>query len=284
MTYKEIAKIAKQKDVSKTTIDKDWILGHFLNAMYEFSEVKDNFVFKGGTCLKKCYFEDYRFSEDLDFTLLNPDFIINENFFQKIIKQAEFNSESKFYLKDIKSQLYNNTPQGYETTVLFWGADHKPNQRPLPVNRWKTKIKIDISFSEKIILKPELRNIFHNYSDSKKVHNTIPSYPLKEITAEKLRSILQRNRPRDIYDMYFLSSIIKKSDYKEIFELLRKKAKNKNVSCCKYKDFVNQSKYNKNKRAWDSSLGYHLPVGKLLDYDIAYTTMERFVRLILENE
>lgn len=26
-------------------------------------------MFKGGTCLKKCYFETYRFSEDLDFTL-----------------------------------------------------------------------------------------------------------------------------------------------------------------------------------------------------------------------
>ena len=26
-------------------------------------------VFKGGTCIKKCYFETYRFSEDLDFTL-----------------------------------------------------------------------------------------------------------------------------------------------------------------------------------------------------------------------
>ena len=26
-------------------------------------------VFKGGTCLKKCFFETYRFSEDLDFTV-----------------------------------------------------------------------------------------------------------------------------------------------------------------------------------------------------------------------
>jgi predicted nucleotidyltransferase component of viral defense system len=39
--------------------------------MYEFKEVTQNFIFKGGTCLKKCYFEDYRFSEDLDFTLLD---------------------------------------------------------------------------------------------------------------------------------------------------------------------------------------------------------------------
>jgi predicted nucleotidyltransferase component of viral defense system len=29
-----------------------------------------HWVFKGGTCLKKCYIETYRFSEDLDFTVL----------------------------------------------------------------------------------------------------------------------------------------------------------------------------------------------------------------------
>ena len=27
-------------------------------------------MFKGGTCLKKCFIETYRFSEDLDFTVL----------------------------------------------------------------------------------------------------------------------------------------------------------------------------------------------------------------------
>ena len=29
-------------------------------------------AFKGGTALKRCYFGDYRFSEDLDFTLVGP--------------------------------------------------------------------------------------------------------------------------------------------------------------------------------------------------------------------
>ena len=74
MTQKEIENIAKEKQVSKSTIDKDWMLAHFLNAMYSFKDIRQNFIFKGGTCLKKCYFEDYRFSEDLDFTLLDKNF------------------------------------------------------------------------------------------------------------------------------------------------------------------------------------------------------------------
>ncbi|MEA3497065.1 MAG: nucleotidyl transferase AbiEii/AbiGii toxin family protein [Bacteroidota bacterium] len=71
MTYKEIQQIAKKLQMEEAVIDKDWILGHFLNAMFSFSDISENFVFKGGTCLKKNYFQDYRFSEDLDFTLLN---------------------------------------------------------------------------------------------------------------------------------------------------------------------------------------------------------------------
>jgi predicted nucleotidyltransferase component of viral defense system len=71
MTQKEIEHIALQKDILKAIIDKDWVLGHLLNAFYSFEDIKNCFVFKGGTCLKKCYFGDYRFSEDLDFTLLD---------------------------------------------------------------------------------------------------------------------------------------------------------------------------------------------------------------------
>ena len=78
MNQREIENIANEKRVNKMTIDKDWILGHFLNAMYSIEEVQQNFVFKGGICLKKCYIEDYRFSEDLDFTLLDKTFVIEK--------------------------------------------------------------------------------------------------------------------------------------------------------------------------------------------------------------
>ena len=71
---KEIATIATQKGVLKSTIDKDWALGHFLDAIYSIPELRQSLIFKGGTCLKKCYIPDYRFSEDLDFTSINKEF------------------------------------------------------------------------------------------------------------------------------------------------------------------------------------------------------------------
>ena len=283
MTYKEIQKIAKELQIEEEVIDKDWILGHFLNAMFLFPDISSNFVFKGGTCLKKNYFQDYRFSEDLDFTLLDEAFVINELFCKKIIGLAEQNSGAKFYLKNIKPQIHKDIPQGYEVTILFWGAFHKPSQQVLPVNRWQTKIKLDISFSEKIIMKPDLKEISHPYSDSEIIKSFVPVYPLNEIVAEKLRSLLQRNRPRDIYDLYYLSEIIPTTDYSAIVELLKKKSENKNIDCCNYDDFVNRKKYKNNKRAWESSLGYHLPQGQLVDYDFAFKRIEQFVKNILKQ-
>ena len=50
-------------------VEKDYVLGWILAGINAHEELADSWVFKGGTCLKKCYFETYRFSEDLDFTL-----------------------------------------------------------------------------------------------------------------------------------------------------------------------------------------------------------------------
>lgn len=40
MTQKELKQIAEEKHVSIATVDKDWVLGHFLNAMYSFDQIK----------------------------------------------------------------------------------------------------------------------------------------------------------------------------------------------------------------------------------------------------
>jgi predicted nucleotidyltransferase component of viral defense system len=51
-------------------IEKDYILGWLLWVIGSKRQLSDSWAFKGCTCLKKCYLETYRFSEDLDFTVL----------------------------------------------------------------------------------------------------------------------------------------------------------------------------------------------------------------------
>ncbi len=281
MTQKEIEYIALQKDILKSTIDKDWVLGHLLNAFYSFEDIKNNFVFKGGTCLKKCYFQDYRFSEDLDFTLLNKEFPINSDLFSRIIQKAENISGIKYYLSEIKEQIHNNIQQGYEVKIRFWGADHKPNS-PIPIpNRWQTFIKLDISFTEQIFESPSNREILHPYSDFHLINEVVPAYSMVEIMAEKLRALIQRNRPRDIYDIWFIMNSSESLDKKAIKELLQLKASSKNIEIIGIDQFVSNQKMKKNKRAWENSLSLHLPINSLPDFDMVYTDLYKIVYSIL---
>jgi predicted nucleotidyltransferase component of viral defense system len=54
--------------IREDVLERDYCLAWFLNALAE-SDLRPVLAFKGGTALKRCYFPDYRFSEDLDFTL-----------------------------------------------------------------------------------------------------------------------------------------------------------------------------------------------------------------------
>ncbi len=65
----EILKHANQLELSPNTVEKDYVLNWLLAGIASVSELKQHWIFKGGICLKKCFFQNYRFSEDLDFTI-----------------------------------------------------------------------------------------------------------------------------------------------------------------------------------------------------------------------
>jgi len=75
----EVARLAHRLGVGDRVIEKDYVLSWLLVAIAE-SELRSGLAFKGGTALKRCYYPEYRFSEDLDFTLcvdLSHDDLVN---------------------------------------------------------------------------------------------------------------------------------------------------------------------------------------------------------------
>jgi len=84
---RELLAVAANLGLLPNVVEKDYVLGWLLAGIFNHPALAETWVFKGGTCLKKCYFETYRFSEDLDFTLtdesqLNVDFLVGA--FRKI--------------------------------------------------------------------------------------------------------------------------------------------------------------------------------------------------------
>ena len=77
---KEIQQKARLVGVREKQNEKDYILSWILKGISQHEFLSKVVVFKGGTVLKKIYFHDYRYSEDLDYTLLKNE-IINEQIF-----------------------------------------------------------------------------------------------------------------------------------------------------------------------------------------------------------
>lgn len=266
---REIENIAERKHVTKSTIDKDWVLGHFVDAIFSIPECRDKLIFKGGTCLRKCYFKDYRFSEDLDFTAVDASFVLDNKLLNKIVKLISKQTEIPLYIQEIKQLRFNNLLAGYSANIKFWGADHPRNQAPPPPKRWQTSIKIEIILYEKLIFPPENRKVHHDYSDQlTQASQSVPCYTLQEVMAEKLRALIQRSytAPRDFYDIWYLSQNVLELNWSEIITAFHHKMEFKGLEFTSIDQMINDENDKRLQSAWRNSLEHQIPKNKLEDY------------------
>lgn len=193
LSLDELEKIAQLKGLSIKNAEKDYLQDLILFTIY--SQLGEELIFKGGTCLYKIY-KINRFSEDLDFTL-NEEININK-FTNQIISNLNLLSivakikETTEYRNQTNIKLLINGP-------LYRG--NKQNQCFIPLN---------ISKREKIMLEPRREYLFSLYKEI----TTFQAFTMqeKEILAEKVRAIFTRMKPRDIYDLWFLLHV-KKVDF-----------------------------------------------------------------------
>jgi predicted nucleotidyltransferase component of viral defense system len=268
---KEISATAEAKNVSKSTIDKDWVLGHFLAAIYSEPELKEALIFKGGTCLKKCYFPDYRFSEDLDFTARNKDFALTKKHVQNICKLVFDSAEVSTHIDSIRALNFNNELTGYEVIIRFWGADHPRNEAPPSPDRWQTKIKIEIILYELMMFKEVNKEVLHSYSDKLSLKpNAIPCYAIEEVLAEKMRALIQRSytAPRDFFDIWFLQKNYPDIDFKKIVAAFHKKMKFKNLEFKGIEQLINDDNDKKLRASWKNSLAHQIQADALPEFDV----------------
>lgn len=175
-------------------VEKDYVLGWLLWGIGQHPRLGDAWVFKGGTCLRKCYIETYRFSEDLDFTVV-PGGPFHPEDVQPLLEEvlARVADESGVDLA-VQAPRLRLRPGGRSTEgrVYYRG----PRQSPAAAS-----VKIDLSADESIVRPPILRSIVHPYPDALPGDATARCYPLEELFAEKIRAMAQRSRPRDLYDV-----------------------------------------------------------------------------------
>ncbi|MBN2777379.1 MAG: nucleotidyl transferase AbiEii/AbiGii toxin family protein [Bacteroidales bacterium] len=188
----EIQQKARKFRVRDQQIEKDYILSWILQGIAKQEQLNQVIVFKGGTVLKKIYFEDYRFSEDLDFTLLNDE-ISDEHIFVWFAKVFEYIKEQA----NIPLEIIDNNEHadgGINFYISYIG--------PLGGLGANKKVKVDIARAEHLEFEPVMRKVFLQYSDQDE--HQLLCYSLEEVLVEKMRSIMQRMQARDFYDIWYL--------------------------------------------------------------------------------
>ncbi len=267
---KEIEKKALEHEVSRSTIDKDWVLGHFVDAIFSIDSCREALIFKGGTCLRKCYIPNYRFSEDLDFTSVNPNFQLGKELLRQIMSLVQERTGMQLNLEKLTNLRHNDMPTGYAATVKFWGADHSKDQIPPDSSRWTTSIKIEIILYEKMLFEPTLKTVYHDYSDQlSPAINQIACYDIKEVLSEKLRALIQRSytAPRDYYDIWYLSKHSSDLNWTEIKQAFLDKMEFKGLGFTGVEQLLNAKSENAVKKAWKTSLAHQISAEKLPAFD-----------------
>ena len=255
---KEIRKFAGKWNIPPDTVDKDYVLGHFLATIFNY--YGDELILKGGTSLRKCYFPNYRFSEDLDFTAKNYDFILENEDLNRVCQRIQGHSGILLYAEKIEELKFQDKKMGYQVKIRYWGANHSKSQQPPSPDRWITKIKLEISTAEICLLPVNYTEIYHPYSDNLFGFQSTVCYQLNEIIAEKLRSLIQRSytAPRDYYDLYHLTNELDDNIWQNIKDLFLQKMEHKNIEYLGPEQLVKKKHIAAVKKAWQSSIAHQV--------------------------
>ncbi len=260
ITRKEILSKAKEQGVLPDTIDKDYVLGHFLNIFFEQPWARQHFVFKGRTCLRKCHFADYRFSEDVDMTIISDDFVLTKKHIEGILSQMQKHADIYSNTLAFKSVLYQDKQVGWDIEICYWGANHNPSETPVFRDTCHSKIWCELRFFEKMIFPVIDRLILHLYSDSNLLSQAIPCYHIHEVLSEKLRALLQRNRgeARDYYDIWYLKNNVHSIDWQEVKLGFLEKCRYKEIAFSGVNDFFQPERLRQVAITWDKRLSHQL--------------------------
>lgn len=192
-------------------LERDYLLSWVVAGLTQVDALRETLVFKGGTALKKCYFGDYRFSEDLDYTAIGsiPTGAALASAVQEACAAAVklLNPYAPVEItceRHIEREPHPHGQEAFDIRARFpW------HRRP------QVKVMVEISMNERLLKPPVRRSVLHDYGEPFDIR--VPVYSLEEIVAEKLRAILQhlralerrgwvRSRARDFYDLWRILS------------------------------------------------------------------------------
>lgn len=253
---RELENLRTEWSLSLDVIEKDYVLGWLLAGIAQHPALATTWIFKGGTCLRKCYYETFRFSEDLDFT-------VTEGGPSEPASLLRIFEEVADWIRDTSGLDLSLSERAFITRVNKRGratalgriAYRGPNPPPqLP------KVKLDITADEVLVRPPVRRLIGHVYSDRPLPGAGVNCYSIVELFGEKLRALAQRCRPRDLYDVVHLHRHPDLLDQAPaVMQVLQRKCDHAGIDVPTLESLLDSPFRAEIEAEWENMLGHQLP-------------------------
>jgi predicted nucleotidyltransferase component of viral defense system len=243
LTRHGITRRADDDGVAAAVVERDYILAHVVAQLHRASpEDGGRLVFKGGTALRLVYLDEYRYSADLDFTL------IGGNVEPAVAALGGVLTAARLHATIPHLELTD----GDAPSIAYIG--------PLGASKAR-HIKLDIAVDEhvEVVGKQVIRHVWADLPDPL----AFDVYPIDEIAAEKLRCIIQRVQCRDIYDLFRLTEEVHVS-LAEIRPLFERKARAKNIDPKTFRDRF-EDRVERYKKRWAAEMAEHMADAPNLD-------------------
>lgn len=192
---------SKRKGFLLPIMEKDYYLTLILSKIQMLSE---NLVFKGGTCLNKIFFNYHRLSEDLDFSMILPQYEATRTQRRKVIQPVK--DEMEKFAKLLGLSIKDPSNAGHnESKQYIYYLIYKSVLRD---KEDFIKVEISLRFSPLDEIKKQRvkHEFFHPFTGAPLLDGgELNCLSLNELMAEKLRaaSIRKVIAPRDFYDLDF---------------------------------------------------------------------------------
>jgi uncharacterized protein len=213
ISERELRRIAGRVGLGVGETEHEYVVVCALDALSQTPLLGLTFCLKGGTALRQLYFQDWRHSVDLDFSVL-------PTFSRDLLR-----SGLEEWLALI-GQLH-----GLQVTITdFHPANGmtRVRARCLGPLRHARPLLLDITLDEPVLLDPPRLSVITGPFSAP--NPRVLSYALEEIMAEKLRSILQRGKARDYYDVWrLLGEKAAAFDHQVAVEVFRRKCAHKGL-------------------------------------------------------
>jgi uncharacterized protein len=197
ITTAELHRLGGKEGLRFDQIEKDYVILWLLYGLSHSDVTKHGWIFKGGTCLRHCYYMGYRFSEDIDFSCRpgGDNLEASRSLLDECVAWVLAESGIRLTILDPLT-----VPGDFQIEVPVEYSRGGARRQGLP------QVKVHLSFDEPLLDEPVTHCVAPVYPDLPAFE--VAAYSKMEIVAEKLRALLQQQRkwprPRDLYDLWFI--------------------------------------------------------------------------------